>query len=207
MMFRSKDEKLNNNSTIIMAGLVILLCLVSLVGATYALFTSNPDDGKIGIITTSGNVKVDIVSAETETSLKGEVLYFETKDGDSTSDGILFEPGATFYTQGFKAKNIGDIPINFRMYISEDDSIDMARFDEAFEFYICTDPHNLDTAKKLIDFTGRLEVGQSSDTFYLIIKMKETANNDFQDQTYSGIGITVCAVQGNVKIEGIDTNE
>lgn len=204
-MFRTEDKQ--NNSAIIMAGLVILLCLVSLVGATYALFTSNPDDGKIGIITTSGNVKVDIVSAETETSLKGEVLYFDTEDGDVTSDGILFEPGATFYTQGFKAKNVGDIPINFRMYISEDDSLDMASFDEAFEFYVCTNPHDLTNAEKLIDFTGRLEVGQSSETFYLIIKMKETANDDFQGQTYSGIGITVCAVQGNVKIEGIDTNE
>lgn len=195
-MFRLK----NNYNAVIMAGLVILICLVALVGATYALFTSNPDDGKIGIIATSGNVKVDIVDADTEQSLIGQVLLFDTE----STEGILFEPGATFYTKGFKAKNVGDIPINFRMYISDDDSIDMQEFEEAFEFYITTDPNDLKEENKLISYTDRLEVGESSDTYYLIIKMKENATNKFQGSFYTGIGITVCAVQGNVNLEVLD---
>lgn len=199
-MFRNKENE-NNKSAFIMAGLVILLCLVSLTGATFALFTSNPDDGMIGIIATSGNVKVDIVDSATDGSLVGEALQFETADD---SNSVLFEPGATFYTQGFKAKNVGDIPINFRMYISEDESLDMDEFERAFDFYITTDPENPDKAEKLLSFTGRLEVGQSSDTYYLVIKMKETATNEFQGKAYTGIGITVCAVQGNAKIEELD---
>ena len=51
--------------------------------------------------------------------------------------------------------------------------------------------------EKLEDFNGRLEVGQSSDIYYLVFRMKETAGNDFQKQEFSGVGITVCAVQGN----------
>ncbi len=196
-MFRSK----NINSTFIMAGLVILICLVSLTGATLALFTSNPDDGKIGVIATTGNVKIDIVDAKTEDTLIDDVLQFKAADGEA---GILFEPGATFYTVGFKAKNVGDIPVNFRMYISEDESLDMDEFEKAFEFYITTDPENPTDAEKLLNFTGRLEVGQSSDTYYLVIRMKEDATNDFQGKVYTGIGITVCAVQGNVNIEGLD---
>lgn len=184
-----------------MAGLVILICLVSLTGATLALFTSNPDDGKIGVIATTGNVRVDIVDSDTEDSLIDEVLEFKT---DEDKEGILFEPGATFYTVGFKAKNVGDIPINFRMYISDDESLDMDEFEKAFEFYITTNPENPTDAEKLLNFTGRLEVGQSSDTYYLVIKMKEDATNEFQGKVYSGIGITVCAVQGNVNIEGLD---
>lgn len=196
-MFRSK----NINSTFIMAGLVILICLVSLTGATLALFTSNPDDGKIGIVTTSGNVDVDIVDSITGETLVGKVLLFETEDNEG---GILFEPGATFHTRGFKAKNVGNVIINFRMYISEDESLDMDEFEKAFEFYITTNPENPTDAEKILNFTGRLEVGQSSDTYYLVIKMKEDATNEFQGKEYSGIGITVCAVQGNVNIEGLD---
>ena len=194
-----------NKSAFIMAGLVILVCLVSLTGATFALFTSSPEDGTIGIVATSGNVKVDIVDSDTEASLIGKSLLFDA--ADNNDEGILFEPGATFYTKGFKAKNIGDIPINFRMYISEDENLDMDEFEKAFDFYITTDPTDPTNAEELISFTGRLEVGQSSDTYYLVIKMKETAGNDFQKTTYSGIGITVCAVQGNAKLEEIDKHE
>jgi hypothetical protein len=31
--------------------------------------------------------------------------------------------------------------------------------------------------------------------------MKDTAGNEFQGKTYTGIGVTVYAVQGNVTIE------
>lgn len=200
-MFRNKEKENRNYSAFIMAGLVILLCLISLTGATLALFTSNPDDGKIGVIATTGNVRVDIVDSKTEESLVGETLLFQSADGE---DGILFEPGATFYTQGFKAKNVGDIPINFRMYISEDENLNMNEFIEAFDFYITTNPDNPTDATKILNFNGGLEVGESSDTYYLVIKMKETATNGFQNRSYKGIGITVCAVQGNVSLEGIE---
>ena len=201
-MFRNKEnEQLNNKSAFIVAGLVILLCLVSLTGATLALFTSNPDDGKIGIVTTSGNVDVDIVDSITGETLVGKVLLFETEDNEG---GILFEPGATFHTRGFKAKNVGNVIINFRMYISEDESLDMDEFEEAFEFYITTDPKNPTDAQRLINFTGGLGVGDSSDTYYLVIKMKEDATNYFKGRSYEGIGITVCAVQGNIGTKEID---
>ena len=202
--YTERTEQTSKYSALSTMIIVIFLCLVSLVGATYALFTSNPDDGRIGVVTTSGNVKVDIVTQDEKMSLINEVLEFEHEEG---TNGILFEPGATFYTKGFKAKNIGDIPINFRMYISDDEDMDMAEFEEAFEFYITTDPKNPDATEKLHSFTGRLEVGESSDTYYLVIKMKESANNDFQGYEYTGIGITVCAVQGNVQLKRLDNNE
>ncbi len=193
-MFRYKSHK----QAFIMTALVILLCLVCLTGATLALFTSDLDDGTIGIITTSGNVKVDIVDAQTDATLMGKVLQFQTLSGDQ---GVLFEPGATFYTQGFKVKNVGDIPVNFSVYVSEDKDMDMQEFNDNFEVWISTSPTSTADAKKLPDFTGRLEVGESSEcTYYLYIKMRETVSNEFQGKTYTGIGVTVYAVQGNVSI-------
>ncbi|MBR2479060.1 MAG: hypothetical protein IKB47_01475 [Clostridia bacterium] len=194
-MFRYKSNK----QAFIIAALVILLCFVSLTGATLALFTNDPNDGTIGVITTAGDLKVDIIDALTEESLIGHVLQFQTTVDTSE---FLFEPGARVYTQGFKVKNIGDIPVNFRIYVSEDSELDMEEFYRAFEVWISTEPTDLVGAEKLTDFKGRLEVGQSSEeTYYLFIKMNETVGNEFQGKTYMGIGVTVYAAQGNVSVE------
>lgn len=190
----------SNKRAFMIAVLIILLCLVCLTGSTLALFTSDIKDGTIGIITTSGSVKVDIVDTTSEqNSLENKYLHFYTS---SDKKKILFEPGETFYTQGFKIKNLGNVPINFRLSVSEDESIDMAAFYEAFEVWISTNKNDPTGAEKLTQFVGWLEAGaETADTYYLYIKMKESADNEFQGKTYAGIGITVYAVQGNVEIK------
>ena len=46
-----------------------------------------------------------------------------------------------------------------------------------------------------------LAPGKTSVNYRLLIKMKETVGNEFQGKTYTGIGVTVYAVQGNVSIK------
>ena len=193
-MFRYKSSK----QTFIIAVLVILICLVCLTGATLALFTSDLNDGTIGIVTTSGDVDVDIVDTSGVT-LQDKSLEFITSSSNAQP---IFEPGATFYTQGFLVKNTGDIPVNFNLSVSKDDRIDMEEFDKAFELWIVKDGDDFSTAKKLTEFkVDGLAKGKSSDTYYLFIKMKESVGNEFQNKTYTGIGVTVYAVQGNVDID------
>lgn len=189
-MFRYKSFK----TTLIIAALVILLCLVCITGATFALFTDTSGDGKIGINTTSGNLAVDIVDAKDQGSLVGEVLDFITTSEDGQA---LFEPGATFRTIGFCVKNVGNIPLDYILYISEDETL-AEDFAEAFDVWITTDPTNRDSAVKLSEFEGfDLAPTKTSEVYYLVVSMKTTAGNEFQDRTFMGIGITVCAVQGN----------
>ena len=193
-MFRYKSHK----QAFIMTALVILLCLVCLTGATLALFTSNLNDGTIGIVTTSGDVEIDIVDTEGAT-LQNKALGFITSSADKEP---LFEPGATFYTQEFQVMNRGDIPVNFSLSVSKDDKIDMEEFDEAFEVWIVrADDEDFKNAERITSFKGRLEVGESSEKYRLVIKMKESVGNEFQGKTYTGIGVTVYAVQGNAQLK------
>ncbi len=186
------------SKALIIAALVILLCLICLSGATLALFTSNANDGTIGIVTTSGDVDIDIVDTQGVT-LQEKSLKFVTSSG---SEDALFEPGATFYTQSFHIKNLGDIPVNYSLTVSDDDSVNMQEFHEAFEIWIVrADDPNFENATRLTSFKGRLEVGEMSVAYHLFIKMKEDAGNEFQGKYYTGIGVTVYAVQGNVEIE------
>ena len=193
-MFRYKSHK----QAFIMTALVILLCLVCLTGATLALFTSNLNDGTIGIVTTSGDVEIDIVDTEGAT-LQNKALGFITSSADKEP---LFEPGATFYTQEFQVMNRGDIPVNFSLSVSKDDKIDMEEFDEAFEVWIVrASDGDFKNAERITSFKGRLEVGESSEKYRLVIKMKESVGNEFQGKTYTGIGVTVYAVQGNAQLD------
>ena len=195
-MFRYKTKK----QAFIIAALIILICLVCLTGATLALFTSDINDGTIGIITTAADLNVDIVDTAGET-LQGRALTFVTTAGAADSSKVLFEPGAVFYTQGFKVKNEGNVPVNFKLSVSKDDRIDQNEFDSAFDVWIVKEGDDMSTAQKLTEFKGRIEVGKDSETYYLFIKMKESVGNEFQGKTYTGIGVTVYAVQGNVDIK------
>ena len=191
-MFNYKSSK----QAFIISIMAILLCFTCLTGATLALFTNNPNDGTIGIVTTSGDVEVDIVDTD-DVTLQGRAMSFVT----TSNDDIYFEPGTTFYTQGFQVKNTGDIPVNFSLSVSKDEKINMQEFDEAFEIWIVrADDENFANAERLTNFQGRIEAGKSSEVYHLFIRMKETAGNEFQGKTYEGIGVTVYAVQGNVSI-------
>ncbi len=189
------DKQLNKR-TITMALVVIFICIFCLTGATFALFTNDLKDGSIGITTTSGNVRVDIIdtSIENPSTLVGKTLQFQTSESNKI---ILFEPGAVFYTQGFKIKNTGNINIKYRLCVSEDSNLNMIEFSKAFEVWITNDLENFENAKKITMFEGELDVDDCSEIYYLFVKMKETATNEFQGAKFSGIGVTVCAVQGN----------
>lgn len=192
----------SNKQAFIIAGLVILLCLVSLSGATLALFSSDLNKGTIGVITTAGQVDVDIVDTDDVTLQKRALAFMTTSGSKTNTEDVLFEPGATFYTQGFQVKNVGNIPINFSITLSKNDEVDMDLFNKAFEIRVVKEGDDPSASPLISDFQGYyLDVGEKTDTYYLYIKMYETAGNEFKGESYTGIGITVYAVQGNVSME------
>ena len=187
-MFRYTTSK----QAIVIAAMVILLCLTCLTGATLALFTSNPEDGTIGIVTTAGKIAIDIED------LNGNSLLGDTLDWYQ-QENVLFAPGMTVATEGFRIRNEGKIHINFRIYISNDGSDDMDAFNQSFEVWIGTDPNNPESGRLMSDFSEYLEAETCSpNTYYVFVRMKPEADNTYRGESYSGMGITVYAVQGNV---------
>lgn len=199
-MFRYKSKE----QAIVIAALVIMLCLTCLAGATLALFTSNPDDGKIGIVTTAGKINIDIVDAEKNSLVNGTLKFVP----DNPGSPILFEPGATFRTQAFYIENNGDISIRFRVYVSNDEQMDMEEFNRGFEVWVGTNPDDPTKGMPITEFSEvLLPHTQDTQPYYLFVHMKESAGNEFNNNNnknkpviYSGIGITVFAVQGNADL-------
>lgn len=176
---------------------IIMLCIISLTGATWAIFTSDEADGTIGINVSSGKVKLNIVD-DAGVSLLDSFLLFDDPDADGY---VRFEPGATFYTQSFQIVNIGTVPVKYRMYVSDDDSIDSQILLDSFDFMITTDVNAISGANDMKSFEGELELNEISDKYYLVVHMKESAGNELIGKSYKGIGITVYAVQGNANLE------
>ena len=195
-MFRCR----NFHKAIVMTAMVILLCLVCLTGATYALFVSDPDAGTIGIVATAGEIKVDIIDPDSGDTLVGSALKFQTT---SANQSVSFEPGAVFFTQPFRIKNEGSISINYRLSVSVKNEEERKELEDAFDLWIVTDPHDLENAQPMTKFIGHLDTQKNSESteYYLLIKMKESAGNEYQNKQYNGIGVTVYAVQGNVDVE------
>lgn len=169
---------------------VILLILAAILGLTYLLYSDLDDEGTIGINITTGNCKIDIVDGEGN-SMVGDVLDFVAPEGQET----VFRPGKTFYTEGFSVTNVGNIPVKFRVSISEDEKHGEADFRNAFEVWITRDVTDLTAGEQLTSFTGELELGATTEPYYIVVRMKEEAGNEFQNTVYKGIGITVYAVQ------------
>ena len=194
------------NPKISVAIIIIILCVISLIGVTFALFT-NGNDGVIGINITSGDIKIDIVD-KNEATLVGDVLDFVGVDGDPND--ILWEPGAVHYTEPFAIKNLGDVPVNYRVYIEckQED----AKLIEALEFYIISEEtlkstdgrlglELLEDSLKMDAFESSLAPGElSSEYYHLVVRMKPEAGNEYQNLELTGVGITVYAVQGNVGV-------
>lgn len=183
-------------ATIIILIVIIMLCLGAIGWLSYTLFFKvGVDDGKIGVNVTTGKCKIDIIDTEGAT-LVGDVLDFVS---DSDEETIYFRPGLTLHTEGFVIKNVGDVPIDFRIYISEDKEINIEEFKKAFDLFITTNVDDLDAVQSITEFSGELKSQQTSDTYYLVIRMKEDADNEFQNKTYSGIGVTVYAIQADAE--------
>ena len=206
-MFRYKSY----HKTIVIAVIIILLCLISIVGVTFALFTNDPEDGTIGINATAGNLKVDIVdTTEKHESLVNEYFRFVAGNEMKPINSVLFEPGAFYYTEGFQIENEGNIDIKYIVYISTNELTTEFNFNDAFEVWITTEeptddrttPENLQDLQK---FSGELGPESFSKPYYLVVKMKESADNRFKNKECFGIGITVCAVQGNGEVSIFET--
>ena len=180
--------KISTKKALIASVLSLVLCVSMLVGSTFAWFT---DTATTSVNTIqAGNLKVDIVN-EAGTSMKGSSMSFVNKDG---SADILWEPGATFRTIGFKVKNIGNLAFKYKMVLNGVDGDNELL--NVITFKVVKEDG---TAVDLSMFEGHLTKDAESEVLYIEGHMAEDAGNDYQGKELTGLGITVYATQDTVE--------
>ena len=186
---------MNNNKkatkrALLTSVMALVMCVVMLVGTTFAWFTDTASTGVNKI--QAGNLKVDIVDKE-DNSLDGKTLSFTNKQGSSD---ILWEPGATFNLDSFKIVNKGNLAFKYKVIISGVNG--NAKLLEAIDFTV--------NGTALADWDGILlpegktattdnEVVGATDLITISGTMKKEAGNEYQGLSIDGIGITVYATQ------------
>ena len=176
----------------------IALCLVMLVGTTFAWFT---DTASTAVNTIqSGTLVVDIVDEE-GASLKGGSMSFVNATG---SDDILWEPGVTFRTPEFYVTSTGSLALKYKMALNgitgDSELLDVIKFSVVTQ--------DADGTFKPVDL-DRLEghltpAAPKSEALYIEGHMEEAAGNEYQGKTLKGLGITVLATQDTVEYDSKD---
>ena len=180
--------KISTKKALIASVLSLVLCVSMLVGSTFAWFTDTATTSVNKIV--AGRLQVDVVN-EAGLSLKGSSMSFVNSDG---SADILWEPGATFRTIGFKVKNIGNLAFKYKMVLNGVDG------DNELLNVITFKVVKADgTAVDLSMFEGHLTKDAESESLYIEGHMAEDAGNDYQGKELIGLGITVYATQDTVE--------
>ena len=190
--------------------MALVMCVVMLVGTTFAWFTDTASTGVNKIV--AGNLKVDIIGADSDSHI--EKLNF-TKAAGAEGEALLWEPGCRYLTEGFRIANKGNLALKWKAEINKDNIVDGKAAPTAkdgkslldvIDFYVVTKAADgTETAVAIENFTGKLaaNVGKS-ETYYIKGVMQTTAGNDYQNLTLDGITITVYATQLASEFDSFD---
>ena len=201
--------------------MALVMCVVMLVGTTFAWFTDTASTGVNKIV--AGNLKVDIVDAtDTSKSLtaQGEKLNFiSAGEGDEVKKGeaILWEPNCTYLTEGFQIKNGGNLALKWKVEINKDrvtNSVVGSEVTPSKSLLEVIDFSIVDASGNTVDidnFTGHIRPADGSDAntglsgvYKIKAHMDANAGNDYQNLTLDGISITVYATQDTVENDSFD---
>ena len=187
--------------------MALVMCVVMLVGTTFAWFTDTASTGVNKI--QAGNLKVDIIGADSENHVS--MLNF-IKAGVTDAEAgaeILWEPGCRYLTEGFRIANKGNLALKWKAQVNKGTTAaNEGNFDllDVIDFYLVTKAADgTETETALNEFTGTLEADKiSSDVYYIKGVMQTTAGNDYQGLTLNGITITVYATQDTVESDSFN---
>ena len=160
--------------------MALVMCVVMLVGTTFAWFTDTASTAINKI--QAGNLDIKLLAEDGVTSLEGATLEWQKAAGAEGED-ILWEPGCRYKLQPIIIKNAGNLALKYKVVITGIKGD--AKLNEAIEWTI--DGVSLDEEKPLL-------AGESAK---LMIEghMKKEAGNEYQGLSIDGIGITVYATQ------------
>ena len=169
--------------------MALVMCVVMLVGTTFAWFTDTASTGVNKI--QAGNLDVGLEMKDANgkwVSAEGKTLTFKTKD-NRAADQILWEPGCTYELPELRVVNNGNLALKYKIQITGIQGD--AKLNEVIDWTIN------DAA---IDLTEQhLAAKTEGEAFTIKGVMQTTAGNEYQGLSIDGIGITVYATQDTVE--------
>ena len=172
--------------------MAMVLCLAMLVGATFAWFTDTASTGVNKIQAGNLDVVLEMQNADGKwVSAEGKTLDF-VKAADAKGEAILWEPGCTYTLPELRVVNNGNLALKYKVAITGINGT--AKLNEAIEWTI---------GDVAMGAEQHLAAGESN-AFTIKGHMKESAGNEYMNESIDGIAITVVATQDTVESDSFD---
>ena len=190
--------------------MALVMCVVMLVGTTFAWFTDTASTGVNKI--QAGNLDIELQMKDNSgnwVNAEGKTLPFLV-EGKIPAEGtqILWEPGCRYELPELRIVNKGNLALKYKVSINGIKGD--AKLNEAIDWTITygnesdklTDDINGFEYKMLPKAAGAADY--PSQTFTIKGTMKKEAGNEYQGLSIDGIGITVVATQYTYEYDSMD---
>ena len=179
----------------------MVLCLAMLVGATFAWFTDTASTGVNKIQAGNLDVQLQYATAWDENGnvtswadAQGRQLEFKKAAG-AENETILWEPGCTYELPELRVVNKGNLALKYKVAITGING--SAKLNEVIDWTINDADLSADHS---------LSAGATSEALTIKGHMKESAGNEYMNESIDGIAITVYATQDTVESDSF-TNQ
>ena len=190
--------------------MALVMCVVMLVGTTFAWFTDTASTGVNKI--QAGNLDIELQMKDNDgnwVKAEGKTLTFKAKD-NRAADKILWEPGCTYELPELRIVNKGNLALKYKITVNG--VTGDAKLLKAIDFTAkmgTNDAILLDSLEGAILPSGAAptsagEAVGATDPITIKGVMKTTAGNEYQGLSIDGIGITVVATQYTYEYDSMD---
>ena len=170
----------------------MVLCLAMLIGATFAWFTDTASTGVNKIQAGNLDVALEMQNADGKwVSAEGKTLDF-VKAAGAENEAILWEPGCTYTLPELRVVNNGNLALKYKVAITGING--SAKLNTAIEWTI---------GDVAMGTEQHLAAGESN-AFTIKGHMKESAGNEYMNESIDGIAITVVATQDTVESDSFN---
>ena len=188
--------------------MALVMCVVMLVGTTFAWFTDTASTGVNKI--QAGNLDIELEMKNASggwDKAEGKTLQFKKAAGHE-SEEVLWEPGCRYELPELRIVNKGNLALKYKIQITGIQGD--AKLNKAIDWTI-THSNEIDKLtgdinefeyKMLPKAAGAADY--PSQTFTIKGTMKKEAGNEYQGLSIDGIGITVVATQYTYEKDSID---
>ena len=172
--------------------MAMVLCMAMLVGATFAWFTDTASTNVNKIQAGNLDVVLEMQNADGKwVSAEGKTLDF-VKAAGAENEAILWEPGCTYELPALRIRNNGNLALKYKVTITGING--SAKLNEAIEWTI---------GDVAMGTEQHLAAGESN-AFTIKGHMKESAGNEYMNESIDGIAITVVATQDTVESDSFN---
>ena len=187
------NNKKTTKRALLSSVMAIVLCLAMLIGTTFAWFTDSASTAVNKI--QAGNLEIELQMKDNNgnwVNAEGKTLPFLV-EGNIPAEGtqILWEPGCTYYVPEVRVVNKGNLAVKFE-YVNELLGV-TGKLAEVLEPVFKTP---VDANGEEVNIEPEiLKPGEASPAWSFGYHMLETAGNEYQNATATGMCLTVVATQ------------